>query len=360
MSRTLKSIFLLMFASLLCFGQQGFLGLRAGSSSKSDVEKVLGLPLAQGSETPVEYPPQQGLQKISVRYRPGSLIVDDFELLLEPPVQRSALIQSMGLPDKSDSTQVNADNRLVEYFGARQFLAFTHSASGNDSAIVGVTYYSPDSFPGNATAAPPAAQSVPPSLRSQGAQPSAPSSPAAAPARPARAAVLSTQTDTDFRIRLLSPMNTQTSRKGDKVTAQVVDPDAFSGDILEGTVRNSKSGGKVNGKSVLNFTFETLHHGRLSMAVRANVKQVANSRGQRNVDEEGQIVQKKSNIGKVAAATALGALIGGLAAGGKGAAIGAGVGVAASLILIEMTAQGANVSFAPGSEFIVGIRAAQN
>jgi hypothetical protein len=56
----------------------------------------------------------------------------------------------------------------------------------------------------------------------------------------------------------------------------------------------------------------------------------------------------------------VGALIGGLAGGGKGAVIGAGVGGAASLILVEVAAQGANVSFAPGSEFVLAVRAAQS
>jgi hypothetical protein len=159
-------------------------------------------------------------------------------------------------------------------------------------------------------------------------------------------------------VKLLTPISTSTNKKGDKITAQVVEPAEMSGDIVEGTIRNSNSGGKVKGKSTLNLSFEALHHGDQVIPIQANVKQVTNSSGKQNVDEEGQVVEKKNNVGKIAAATAVGALIGGLAAGGKGAAIGAGVGAAGSLILVEVAAQGANVSFASGSEFVLAVRTA--
>lgn len=166
--------------------------------------------------------------------------------------------------------------------------------------------------------------------------------------------------DTAFTVRLLSPLNTETSRKGDKVAARVLQPTAFSGGVLEGTVRQAKSGGKINGKSVLNFSFDTLNHGGQALPVQATVKSIANSKGQPNLDEQGQIVKKKNNLGKIAAGTAVGALIGGLAGGGKGAAIGAGVGAGASLVLVEVAAEGANVSFAPGSEFVLSLKSVQN
>src|SRR5581483_4164298 len=124
-------------------------------------------------------------------------------------------------------------------------------------------------------------------------------------------------------------------------------PDNYRGDILEGAVQQSKGGGKVNGKSVLNFSFNTLNHAGRPIPVEADVKSVINSKGQQNVDEEGRIIRKKSNLGKIAAGTAIGGLIGGLVAGGRGAAIGAGVGAAGSVIFVELAADGANVAFAP-------------
>jgi len=162
--------------------------------------------------------------------------------------------------------------------------------------------------------------------------------------------------DTELRVKLLSPLSTETNRKGDKITAQVVAPQEFQGDMVEGTVKESKSGGKISGKSVLNFSFQTLHHQGKTIPVEAQVKSFANSKGKQNVDEEGRIIEKKSNVGKAAVATGVGALIGGIAGGAKGAAIGAGVGAAGSLIFIEVAAKGANVTFAPGSEFVLSVK----
>ena len=62
--------------------------------------------------------------------------------------------------------------------------------------------------------------------------------------------------NTEFHIKLLAPLSTETNRKGDKITAQIVNPEAFAGGMMEGEVKESKSGGKVSGKSVLNFTFQ--------------------------------------------------------------------------------------------------------
>jgi hypothetical protein len=127
--------------------------------------------------------------------------------------------------------------------------------------------------------------------------------------------------------------------------------------MMEGEVKESKSGGKVSGKSVLNFTFQTVvtKDGK-SIPVSSEVKSLINSKGKANVDEEGRVVEKKSNVGKMAAVTGAGALIGAIAGGGRGAAIGAGAGAAASLILIQVAAKGANVTFAPGSEVLLSVR----
>lgn len=165
--------------------------------------------------------------------------------------------------------------------------------------------------------------------------------------------------DSEFQVKLLSPINTQTSRKGDKITAQVLDPASFKGDILEGRIDEAKSGGKIKGKSVLHFTFQTLNHGGRAIAVQSSVRSVTNSQGKQDVDEEGQIIKKKNNLGKAAVGTGVGALIGGIAGGAKGAAIGAGVGAAASIVFIEVAVSGANVSFAPGSQFLLSVNQLQ-
>ena len=162
--------------------------------------------------------------------------------------------------------------------------------------------------------------------------------------------------ETEFRVKLLGPLSTETNRKGDKITAQVLTPEQFKGDILEGEVRESRSGGKIRGTSTLNFSFHTLHHAGNLVPVDAQIKSFTNSKGVQDADEEGRVVQKKNNLGKTAAAAGIGALIGAIAGGAKGAAIGAGVGAAASLVFIQMTVKGANVTLAPGSEFVLSVK----
>ncbi|HWR49954.1 MAG TPA: hypothetical protein VN428_02535 [Bryobacteraceae bacterium] len=167
------------------------------------------------------------------------------------------------------------------------------------------------------------------------------------------------QPDSEFKVKLLAPLSTETNRKGDKFTAQVVTPEEFAGGMMEGEIRESKSGGKVTGKSVLTLGFSQLVHKGETIPVSAQVKGFTNSKGQADVDEEGRVIQKKSNVGKAAAGTGVGALIGGIAGGAKGAAIGAGVGAAASLVLIQVAAKGANVTFAPGSEIQLSVTEAR-
>jgi hypothetical protein len=162
--------------------------------------------------------------------------------------------------------------------------------------------------------------------------------------------------NTEFHVKLLAPLSTETNRKGDQITAQVVSPEKFQGDMVEGEVKESKSGGKIKGKSVLNFTFQTLIHHEQSIPIESQVRSLTNSKGQQNVDEEGRVIQKKNNLGKAAVGTGLGALVGAIAGGAKGAAIGAGVGAAASIVLIEVGTKGANVSFAPGSIIVLSVK----
>jgi hypothetical protein len=165
--------------------------------------------------------------------------------------------------------------------------------------------------------------------------------------------------ESEFRVKLLGPLSTKTSQKGDKITAQVLSPQQFNGDIMEGKVTESKSSGKMKGQSVLNFTFETLHHAGQNISVQSSVKSVTNSKGKQDVDEEGRVIKKTNNIGKALLGTGLGALIGGIAGGAKGAAIGAGVGAAASIVMIQMTVKGNAVDFAPGTEFVLSVKEAR-
>lgn len=152
-------------------------------------------------------------------------------------------------------------------------------------------------------------------------------------------------------VALNERLSTQQNHKGDPVTARVLQPPQFEGDAVQGHVTESKGGGKLHGQAVLNFNFDTLTHAGQSVPIASSISSIENSKGQANVDEEGRVIRKSSNVGKALGGAGLGGLIGGIAGGAKGAAIGAAAGGAAAVVLIEVAAQGPAVDFAPGSHF---------
>jgi hypothetical protein len=162
--------------------------------------------------------------------------------------------------------------------------------------------------------------------------------------------------ETAMRVKLLSPISTESSQPNDRITAQVLTPPGYAGAMLEGKVREAKGGKKIKGSASLNFTFDTLHLNGQQRTIQSTIQSVVNSQGAKDVDEEGRVVKKKNTLGKAALATAIGAGIGAAIGGGRGAAIGAGAGAAAGILMIQLAVDGAQVSFAPGSEFDLRVR----
>src|SRR5450432_61691 len=64
-----------------------------------------------------------------------------------------------------------------------------------------------------------------------------------------------------WRVRLQAPLSTSFSRKGDMVSARVLEPAVFQGAILEGVIRDLKAGGDPARVSSIQFDFVTLHAG---------------------------------------------------------------------------------------------------
>ena len=159
-----------------------------------------------------------------------------------------------------------------------------------------------------------------------------------------------------FRVRLTAGISTRNNMKGDKIAAIVLVPDEFKGDLMEGVVQESKSSGKINKKSTLKFSFNTLHHQGQTIPIQANVVSFYNSKGQKDVDEEGQVVQRSRGVGKAVATSALGAALGAAVGGARGAAIGAGAGLAAGLLIVSVAVRGPNVSFDTNSEIELSVK----
>ena len=158
----------------------------------------------------------------------------------------------------------------------------------------------------------------------------------------------------EIQLELMNQIGTDTSRKGDLVSARVLSPAQLQGDMVEGKITESKSGAKLGGQSAFSFTFDTLRHEGRAIPINSQFKSAANSKGKANVDEEGRIVRRASgNVAKVAGGTGAGALVGGLTRGAKGAAVGAAIGAGASIILVQIAADAPNIRFDPGSRLVV-------
>jgi hypothetical protein len=134
-----------------------------------------------------------------------------------------------------------------------------------------------------------------------------------------------------LRVRLLAPLTTRFNRKGDMVSARVVEPAALAGGILEGDIRDLKTGGPGK-EATIQFQFQTLHVADKALPVTAAVLEVANSKHQSGLDEDGSPLDT-----------------GGRSHSGKGAGISRGSEPA------RLTVKAAAVSFAAGSEFLLQV-----
>jgi hypothetical protein len=164
-----------------------------------------------------------------------------------------------------------------------------------------------------------------------------------------------------FVVKLLSPLSTKTSRQGDAFSALVNSPPQFQGGILEGriTTLNKAQKGMGKDKAEILFEFDSLTFSGQTGPVAAELHDVSNSKGVKDVDEEGRIIGKSSNKKRILS-TALGAgggaIIGGLTGGAAGAAIGGAAGAAAGLAIgLKMTTAASDIELQPGSMFTLTI-----
>ena len=162
--------------------------------------------------------------------------------------------------------------------------------------------------------------------------------------------------DLEFRVKLTSALDSRQNRKGDKTSAIVLSPAQFKGATMEGQVDEAKSSGKVNKQSTLKFTFSNLilPDGE-TVAISSVVRSYKNSKGKEGVDEEGNIIEKRGNTSKVAAATGVAALAGAVWGGGKGTLIGAGAGLVGALIVVSIGTKAPAIAFASGSELEMSV-----
>jgi hypothetical protein len=129
--------------------------------------------------------------------------------------------------------------------------------------------------------------------------------------------------DTAITVRMIDSVDSQTARLGQTFKASLDEPVFMDGreviprgaDVMTKLVTDTQAG-KIQGRTVLTLALSSIMvNGRMVDVTSTDVRQESSSRGSRSAKV----------IGGTAA---LGAIIGGIAGGGKGAAIGAGSGAA--------------------------------
>jgi len=135
-------------------------------------------------------------------------------------------------------------------------------------------------------------------------------------------------------IEMDTSLSTDSSQRGDRFRARVMEPGEYAGAIIDGRVTRVKRPGKVKGVAELQLAFDQIrlpdNRGSNFSAEVVELVDMGNRDG--GVDSEGGVKGEdstKDDVSKVGAATGIGAIIGAIFGGGKGAAIGAAVGGAA-------------------------------
>jgi hypothetical protein len=95
----------------------------------------------------------------------------------------------------------------------------------------------------------------------------------------------------EFVVKLLSPVSTKTSKKGDSLSAVVISPPAYEKASLVGEVQQVKPA-KKSQKAEISFAFTKIVTGGRNYVVEADLQEVTNSRGAKGVDEEGRVIGK--------------------------------------------------------------------
>lgn len=153
--------------------------------------------------------------------------------------------------------------------------------------------------------------------------------------------------DVQVQVELMNGVGSGSSHKGDLVSARVTSPAALQGDMVEGKVVNAEQG---SGKAVLKLSFETLRHGGQALPISSEIKSIANSKGQVDVDENGNAIRKSHGQSKPSGVARAGGAVGGLLGGRKGAAVGAASRAAEAVISIDLASDAPSLTLAPGSK----------
>ena len=148
---------------------------------------------------------------------------------------------------------------------------------------------------------------------------------------------------TRIQVRLESTLNSKTNRQGDRFTVKVIESVQIhgkevipAGTTVEGRVAAVTHSGRIKGRAEVNLSYERLiFPNGFSETIVASQAELDNTQKEQIDRREGTILGEsnpKRSAAEIGAGAAIGASIGAVAAGRKGAALGAGAGGLISLI----------------------------
>lgn len=157
-----------------------------------------------------------------------------------------------------------------------------------------------------------------------------------------------------FIVKLLTPISTKTANRGDTFTTEVLSPANFRGGLIKAKVTKVQRPRRRR-KAEISFAFDKLDFRGEEYLINANVQSVTNSKGVKNVDDEGEVIGKSSKK-KVLASIFTGIVTGGvygkLRGGNKDAVKDATLGAMAGYLFATIfTTSGSNIEFVPGATF---------
>jgi hypothetical protein len=151
--RNTFAVALLLMLCGLCLGQSSYKGLTPGKSTKTQVQRVLGLPVTKVNETLFEYRPQPLTGKIYVQYSEDSVVAKIEVRCRLPNSTCNDFARSVGLrlPENPESAKApeGGTGKYVFYFAAPLYVVTTideESFQGNEVVPARISFYSRDLY----------------------------------------------------------------------------------------------------------------------------------------------------------------------------------------------------------------------
>ncbi len=152
-----------------------------------------------------------------------------------------------------------------------------------------------------------------------------------------------------FVLRLLTPIDSTSTKAGDTIRAQVISSDPAQGSVVTGTIHGFACTSSGMLKCVVNLSLDFLIHNGQTIPIVANLSAgpgqsaIVNSKGWPHVDEEGNVVSQGGNYLDAITKLQVASMMNGKPIGPH------------PDVFIEMTANGPTLSFAAGSQFMVAM-----